>query len=259
MSEQQLASNNDEMTSLINTGQYDKLEEAWLGIVESDNKDLLALLDVVDQLARREERKRALDFLRLLVPCYKQNGLYHDVLTILKKILEYSPREKGLGADIAECFLNIYKERPYTNNVIEKVGLEAASDIYGAIKKLEGFFCYDCGDYVYHKSWGVGEVVSIDPDNEKININFENKFNHSILPGINHYQQIVLIEFLQYIMNKVHSDAMIELIFEIYIYLFIIGINRNHLSDPPALVIYIIPAIITKISLQFSYRPVYIR
>ena len=187
MSREKLENNNfdiDEITSLINTEQYDKLEEAWLGIVESDNKDLLALLDVVDQLARREERKRALDFLRLLVPRYKQNGLYHDVLTILKKILEYNYREKGLGADIAECFLNIYKERPYTNNVVEKAGLEAASDIYGAIRKLERYFCYDCGDYVYHKSWGVGEVVSIDPDNEKVNINFENKFNHSIAMDI---------------------------------------------------------------------------
>lgn len=189
MSREQLESNKydiDEMTSFINTEQYDKLEEAWLGIVESDNKDLLALLDVVDQLARREERKRALDFLRLLVPRYKQNGLYHDVLTILKKILEYNLREKGLGAGIAECFLNIYKERPYTNNVVEKAGLETASDIYGAIRKLERYFCYDCGDYVYHKSWGVGEVVSIDPDNEKVNINFENKFNHSIAMDIAH-------------------------------------------------------------------------
>jgi transcription elongation factor GreA len=202
MSKQQLASNNDEMTSLINTEQYDKLEDAWLGIVESDNKDLPALLDVVEQLARREERKRALDFLRLLVPRYKQNGLYHDVLTILKKILEYNLREKGLGASIAECFLNIYKERPYTNNVVEKAGLETASDIYGAIRKLERYFCYDCGDYVYHKSWGVGEVVSIDPDNEKVNINFENKFNHSIA-----------MDFVHDILQKLDKNDLLVMIY----------------------------------------------
>ena len=110
----------NELISLINTEQYDKLEDEWLRIVESNNKNLQELLTVVDLLAKREERKRAHDFLRLLIPHYKQKELYKDVLEILRKVLEYNPKEKGLAKDIAECYSNIHKDRPYANVLIEK-------------------------------------------------------------------------------------------------------------------------------------------
>ena len=48
MSNEQVINGNkfdtNELMSLINTEQYDKVEESWLRIVESNNKDLQALL-----------------------------------------------------------------------------------------------------------------------------------------------------------------------------------------------------------------------
>lgn len=174
----------NDLVSLVNTEQYDKLEDAWLSIAESNNKNLQELLNVVDLLAKREERKRAHDFLMLLIPYYKQKELYRDVLEILKKVLEYNPKEKGLAKDIAECYSNIHKDRPYAKVLIEKIGIETATDINKAIKILEKYFYLDSGDYVYHKSWGVGEVVSVNTEEEKININFEKKSDHSIAMDI---------------------------------------------------------------------------
>lgn len=174
----------NDLVSLVNTEQYDKLEDAWLSIAESNNKNLQELLNVVDLLAKREERKRAHDFLMLLIPYYKQKELYRDVLEILKKVLEYNPKEKGLAKDIAECYSNIHKDRPYAKVLIEKIGIETATDINKAIKILEKYFYLDSGDYVYHKSWGVGEVVSVNTEEEKININFEKKIDHSIAMDI---------------------------------------------------------------------------
>jgi len=174
----------NELMSLVSAEQYDKLEEAWLGIVESNNKDLQSLFDVVELLIKREERKRAHEFLMMLVPYYKQKGLYHDVLKVLKKVLEYNPKEKGLAREIAECYSNIYKDRPYAKDLVEKTGIAAGLDIQSAMKKLEKYFYLDRCDYVYHKSWGVGEVVSVDADSEKVNINFEKKSNHNIAMDI---------------------------------------------------------------------------
>ena len=53
--------------------------------------------------------------------------------------------------------------------------METAADINKAIKTLEKYFYLDSGDYVYHKSWGVGEVVSVNIEDEKINVNFEKR------------------------------------------------------------------------------------
>ncbi|OHB35550.1 MAG: hypothetical protein A2Y08_04430 [Planctomycetes bacterium GWA2_40_7] len=174
----------NELMSLINTEQYDKIEESWLKIVESNNKDIQSLFDVVDLLMKREERKRAHEFLMMLVPYYKQKGLYHEVLKVLKRVLECNPKEKGLALEIAECYSTLYKDRPYANDLVAKTGIAAGLDIQGAMKKLEKYFYLDRGDYVYHKSWGVGEVVSVDADSEKVNINFEKKSNHSIAMDI---------------------------------------------------------------------------
>lgn len=174
----------NELMSLVNTEQYDKLEEAWLGIAESNNNDLQALFDVVDLLIKRDERKRAHEFLMMLVPYYKQKGFYQEVMKVLKRVLECNPKEKGLAGEITECYLNIYKDRPYTKELVDKAGIVTSADIHGAIKKLDTYFYLDRGDYVHHKSWGVGEVVSVDADGEKININFEKKSNHSIAMDI---------------------------------------------------------------------------
>jgi transcription elongation factor GreA len=176
--------NTNELISLVNTEQYDKLEEAWLRIIESNNKNLQALFEVVDLLAKREEKKRAYDFLIMLAPYYRQKGLYQDLLEVLKKVLEYNPKEKGLAKEIAECYSNIYKDRPYAKDLVEKMGIETSSDIRVAMKKLEKYLYLDRGDYVYHKSWGVGQVVSVDPEGEKVTINFEKKNNHSIAMDI---------------------------------------------------------------------------
>lgn len=40
----------NELLSLVHTEQYNKLEEAWLEVVESNNKNLSALFEVVDLL-----------------------------------------------------------------------------------------------------------------------------------------------------------------------------------------------------------------
>ena len=90
-----------DLLSLVNIAQYDNLENAWQKVIESNNKNIQALLEVVDLLAKREERKRAHDLLAMLVPHYKQKGLYQDVLTVLKRLLEYNPKEKGLAKDIS--------------------------------------------------------------------------------------------------------------------------------------------------------------
>ena len=136
----------NELMSLVSAEQYDKLEEAWLGIVESNNKNLQALFDVIDLLIKREERKRAHEFLMMLVPYYKQKGLYQDVLKVLKRVLECNPKEKGLALEIAECYSTIYKDRPYANDLVAKTGIAAGLDIQGAMKKLEKYFYLDSGD-----------------------------------------------------------------------------------------------------------------
>lgn len=210
----------NELISFVNTEQYDKLEEAWLGIVESNNKNLQTLFEVVDLLAKREEKKRAHDFLIMLAPHYKQRGHYLDVLEILKKVLEYNPKEKGLAKEIAECYLCIYKDRPYAKDLIEKTCIETTTDIRGAIKKLGKYFYLDRDDYVYHKSWGVGQVFSVDTQGEKVNINFEKKSNHSvamdiapaILQKLDKDDLLVMIYAQKDVLNKMIEENPVDLI-----------------------------------------------
>lgn len=191
-----------ELISFVNSEQYQKLDDAWLGLIESNNNNLSALFEVVDLLIKREEKNRAHDFLMTLTPHYKQKGRYQDVLEILKKLLEYNPKKKELAKEIAECYLNIYKDRPYAKDLIEKTCPETTDDIKNAMKMIERHFYLDRGDYVFHKSWGVGEVVSIDTSSEKVHINFEKKSNHS-----------VAIDIAPDILLKLDNDDLLVMIF----------------------------------------------
>ncbi|WP_347274007.1 transcription elongation factor GreA [Candidatus Kuenenia sp.] len=168
-----------ELEHLVNTEQYDKLEEQWLGIVESEIDDKKPLLHIINLLTRRE-KKFAHDFLIMLESYYSEKNAYHDLLEVLKYILKYFPKEKGLASKFAACYANIYKEKPYASLFISKSNIETSPEIAASLKMLEKYFMFEQGDYVYHKSWGVGKVVSFDPDGEKIHIDFEKKNNHGI-------------------------------------------------------------------------------
>src|SRR4030066_1154513 len=117
-----------DLLSLVNIAQYDNLENAWQKVVELNNKNIQALLEVVDLLAKREERKRAHDLLAMLVPHYKQKGLYQDVLIVLKRLLEYNPKEKGLAKDISECYSNLYGSRMYATALIDRTGINSEGE-----------------------------------------------------------------------------------------------------------------------------------
>lgn len=192
----------DKLISLINTEQFDKLDEVWLELAESDNKNIQTISEVIDVLAKRDEKKRVSDFLTMLIPHYKQKGRYREVLEILKMIIKHNAKGKGLTNDIAECFSQIYKDRPYATALIEKTGIETAADIPGALKKLEKYFYLNRGDYVNHKSWGVGQVTSIDTEGERVNINFEKKNNHSIA-----------MDIAMDILQKLDSDDLLVMIY----------------------------------------------
>ncbi len=191
-----------DLLSLVNIAQYDNLENAWQKVVESNNKNIHALLEVVDLLAKREEKKRAHDLLAMLVPHYKQKGLYQDVLTVLKRLLEYNPKEKGLAKDISECYSNLYGSRAYAKALIDRTGIHGEGDVRDAVKKLETYFCLDVGDYIFHKSWGVGQVCAIDADGEKVVINFEKKSNHSIA-----------MDIVSTILQKLERDDLLVMIY----------------------------------------------
>ncbi|MDR4508426.1 MAG: transcription elongation factor GreA [Candidatus Brocadiaceae bacterium] len=176
--------NATELMHFVNTEQYDKLEDGWLEIIESDIQNLSALFEVIDQLYKRSEKKRAHDLLLTLETYFNEKGRYYDVLDVLKKILKYNPKEKGIGKRLAECYLQIYKDRAYVRDFVDESGIETTSNIDDAVKKLEKSFFLDRGDYVNHKSWGVGQVVSVGSRGEKVTINFEKKSNHSIATDI---------------------------------------------------------------------------
>ncbi|WP_169703307.1 hypothetical protein [Candidatus Kuenenia stuttgartiensis] len=60
-----------ELEHLVNTEQYDKLEEQWLGIVESEIDDKKPLLHIINLLIR-QEKKFAHDFLIMLESYYNE-------------------------------------------------------------------------------------------------------------------------------------------------------------------------------------------
>ncbi|MCF6149321.1 MAG: transcription elongation factor GreA [Candidatus Kuenenia sp.] len=193
--------NKNELEHLVNTEQYDKLEELWLDIVESEIKDKKPLFHIIGLLIKKEKRF-AHDFLIMLESYYKERNAYQDLLEVLKHILKYYPREKALAAKFANCYANIYKEKPYAKLLIDKSNIETSPDIAGSIKKLEKYFMFEQGDYVYHKSWGVGKVASFDPEGEKICIDFEKKNNHGIS-----------LDLASDILQKLENDSLLAMMY----------------------------------------------
>jgi transcription elongation factor GreA len=161
----------------INKRNYANIKEVWDRLIEHQPDDIEFYLQLERKVARTVSEERAVALLESLYPHYYENGDWDTTIEILKRILRYEPKNSEARTQIAEAYTEKHAGHSHLEEYLRISNLtQSWRNAQEAIADFEKHIAFDAGNFVFHRSWGIGRISAIDDD--EITIDFPNKRNH---------------------------------------------------------------------------------
>ncbi len=154
------------------------IEDLWRKLAELIPHDIEFFSQIHDEVARYNQEKSAL-LLSTLLSYFQENKNYQVCIDILKRMLSFNPKDKDARTHLVSSLKCNYKGHSLLEQYITKSDINDLSKNFKAsLEKFEKYIVFDKGNYVYHRSWGIGIIIECKEDS--LIIDFENKKNHNM-------------------------------------------------------------------------------
>jgi len=162
----------------INKAVFPSVKEVWEKLLVLYIDDIDFFLHIQKKIAKNISEDKTVVLLNELYAKYKDIDI--DIaINILKIILEYDEKDVHGRREIIECFRKKYASHSQLEEYIRISNLsQNYRGIHQAIADFEKHIAFDKGNYVYHRTWGVGRIAGIAGDD--IRIDFSKKRGHSM-------------------------------------------------------------------------------
>jgi transcription elongation factor GreA len=162
----------------INKTNFANIKEIWEKLISVSHEDIDFFLHIQKKIAKTVSEDKAVTLLNELYAKYKNIDI--DIaINILKIILEYDEKDVHGRREIIECYRKKYASHSQLEEYIRISNLsQNYRAVHQAISDFEKHIAFDKGNYVYHRTWGVGRIASIVGD--EIKIDFSKKRGHSM-------------------------------------------------------------------------------
>ncbi len=161
----------------VNKKQFANVKEIWHKLLEYIPEDTDFFFHVEKKIANQISEDRAAQLLEDLYAYFNENEEWDKAIAILKSILEYDPKNGWARKEITDCFREKYNFHSQLDEYIRVSNLNQSwRNVFDAIADFEKHISFDAGNFVFHRSWGVGRISSIEDD--EIVIDFARKRNH---------------------------------------------------------------------------------
>jgi transcription elongation factor GreA-like protein/transcription elongation GreA/GreB family factor len=186
--------------------------------------DYRYLLNVSLRLLELMPHDKIAKLLHKVATHYKKKEIYNEALQILKFILSrLAPNDAGIRTDLKEVYEALYPGHTllnkHWNELMEFFKRRLSSyirispdEVLAKLNEFEKLLKFDVGVYVYHRTFGVGKVVSV--EEEWIVIDFVNKKGHRMSHNIAFSSLEVLKEDDIRVWKSYRRDELEKLIYD---------------------------------------------
>jgi len=186
--------------------------------------DYRYLLNVSLRLLELLPHDKIAKLLHKVATHYKKKEMYNEALQILKFILSrLAPNDAGIRTDLKEVYEALYPGHTllnkHWNELMEFFKRRLYSyirispdEVLAKLNEFEKLLKFDVGVYVYHRTFGVGKVVSV--EEEWIVIDFVNKKGHRMSHNIAFSSLEVLKEDDIRVWKSYRRDELEKLIYD---------------------------------------------
>ncbi len=163
----------------INKKQFASVKELWDKLIKLSPEDIDFFFHIEGRIARAINGERAASLLVTLIPHYKEKEDWNTSIEILKKILAYDSKNNAARKDIIECYREKYAAHSQLEEYIKISNLtQNWRNVHEAIADFEKHIGFDTGNYVFHRTWGIGRISASKDDT--FTIDFANKTSHKM-------------------------------------------------------------------------------
>ncbi|MCL2066675.1 MAG: transcription elongation factor GreA [Treponema sp.] len=162
----------------INKGLFTNVREIWEKLLSLNPEDIDFFLHVQKKIAKVISEDKAVVLLNDLYSKCRNKDI-DFAINILKIVLQYDEKDVHARKEIIECFKKKYAEHSQLDEYIRVSNLsQNYRNVHDAITDFEKHIAFDKGNFVYHRTWGVGRISGIEGD--EIRIDFAKKRAHSM-------------------------------------------------------------------------------
>lgn len=163
----------------INKRLFNSIKEVWHKLIQYAPEETEFFYHAESRIAKMVSEERSVQLLEDLYPHFKEKKAWDTAIEILKRILEYDPKSPWARKEIVECFQQKYADHSQLDEYIRLSNLNQSwRNIHDAIADFEKHIAFDEGNFVFHRSWGVGIIRSISGD--QIVVDFARKRGHKM-------------------------------------------------------------------------------
>jgi transcription elongation factor GreA len=162
---------------LVLHGDMDEIREIWNKLVELIPGDLDFFLSLENKLVERKFSAEAVgDYYHALYLAPSDRDTDTNII-ILRIVLQHHPKHKEARAALLAALKDKYAGHSRLESAILASGIEHPTvNVEEAFDTFTKHIALDASDAVFHRSWGIGRVVS--NDGQICVIDFDSKKNH---------------------------------------------------------------------------------
>lgn len=163
----------------INKKALGNVKELWGRLLHYCPEDIDFFLHVQKKIAKQISDDKAALLLHDLYAIYKEKASWDTALEILKIILSYDDKDSWARKEVVECYRGKYAGHSHLEDYIKLSNLaQSYRSVHEAIGDFEKHIAFDKGNFVSHRTWGIGRISSIEGD--EIVIDFAQKRGHKM-------------------------------------------------------------------------------
>ncbi len=163
----------------INKKSFAQVKEIWQKLIEYAWEEWEFFFHVDKKIDKQISSDRAAQLLENLYEKYKEEKDWDKAIEILKRILNYDSKNQWARKEITNCFKEKFSYHSQLDEYIRLSNLNQSwRNVHDAIADFEKHISFDEGNFVFHRSWGIGRIKSIKGD--EIVIDFTRREKHAM-------------------------------------------------------------------------------
>ncbi|MBP5158467.1 MAG: transcription elongation factor GreA [Treponema sp.] len=157
------------------TKNEEKIKTVWSKLVKLIPKEMDYFLMLQKKIAQNVSEGKSATLMMELYDYYADTSNWDVAISILKLVLAIDGKESSYRSKIVDCYEKKYSSNRNVKDYIKKSGLDKNTrDVFEAINDFEKHISFDKGNFVFHRSWGVGYIIKV-AQGDDLTINFGSK------------------------------------------------------------------------------------
>ncbi|MCL2007792.1 MAG: transcription elongation factor GreA [Treponema sp.] len=159
--------------------QFNNVKEIWDKLLGYCPEEIDFFLHIQKRVAKNFDEQKAGSLLKEMYDvCIKRDDL-NTGIAVLKLILDYDNDDRHARREITECYRKKYADHSQLDDYIRVSSLaQGPRNVKEAVQDFEKHIAFDKGNFVFHRTWGVGRIGNLQGDD--IVIDFSKQRGHAM-------------------------------------------------------------------------------